>query len=78
MNPYYNLPPQQHAAQLFADLFNSDEAVWHSLRQRRRPRRKLLKMLKKKQHKALDLMEFTVVRPSDDCIAHSWQDALRK
>ena len=71
MNPYNNLPRSQHTVQHFIDLFNSDERVWRALEKRRRRRQRLLR-LTKKQHRALDRLEFAATRPPDDCIAQSW------
>ncbi len=50
-----------------AHQFNLDEHLWHSLKERRRLRRKLLR-LSSKQHKELDLRDYNSARPPDDCI----------
>ena len=68
MRTYYNLPVEQRPLQSLVDLFNSDEALWQKLETHRQMRRKLFKKLTKKQHKALNLLEFTATRPLDDCI----------
>lgn len=66
---YPNLPRNQHDIQRLVDQFNADEAHWRSLEPRRRLRRRILRRLKKKEHRALDLLEFPRLRPADDCIA---------
>jgi len=68
MNPYYNLPPEQRAAQRFVDQFNADERLWKKLEPRRRARRKLLPFLSRKELKKRDLLEFATARPPRDCI----------
>ena len=78
MNPYYNLPSQQREVQRLVDLFNSDEAVWRKLEKLREMRRRLLKRLTKKQHTALDLLEFAAARTSDDCISRPQEESIRK
>lgn len=65
---YPSLPPHQQDTQLRVDAFNVDETHWRSLEPRRRLRRKILR-LTKKQHGALDRLEFAVTRLPDDCIA---------
>lgn len=66
---YPNLPGSQRDSQRLVDQFNADEAHWRSLEPRRRLRRKILRRLKKEEHRALDLLEFSKLRPADDCIA---------
>jgi len=67
MNFCYNLPPCQRGAQRLIEQFNNDEALWSFLGQRRQRRRKL--RLTKEQRRALDLLDFELHRPPDDCIA---------
>lgn len=68
MKPYPNLPAQQWAAQHLIDTFNANEMLWHLLRIARKRRRKVLQRLTKKQHKVLDLLEFSAQRLPDDCV----------
>ncbi len=68
MNPYYNLPPEQRGTQRWVDQFNADERLWKKLEPRRRARRKLLRWLSRKKLKTLDLLEFAMARPPQDCI----------
>jgi hypothetical protein len=68
MNPYYNLPPERRATQRLVDQFNADERLWEKLEPRRRARRKLLPCLSRKKRKKLDLQEFAMARPPQDCI----------
>jgi hypothetical protein len=77
MKPYYNLPLHQRYLQQLVDQFNSDEAVWRSLEKYRRLRRKLLRRTKK-QHKALDFLEFAAARQPDDCIGRAWFEPRRR
>ena len=63
-----NLPDRQQSLQRLIDQFNTDEAFWQRLEERRQLRRKALRRLTKKQRHALDLLEFTRLRPLDDCI----------
>ena len=67
MTRYPNLPQNQQNVQRLIDQFNQDEAFWQSLEVRRHARRKILPRLKE-QHQALDLLEFTALRPADDCV----------
>jgi hypothetical protein len=69
MMNYPNLLRNQHEIQRILDQFNADETRWRSLEPRQRLRRKILRRLKKKEHRALDLLEFAKLRPADDCIA---------
>ncbi|MBI4418809.1 MAG: hypothetical protein HY563_08525 [Ignavibacteriales bacterium] len=64
-----NLPPFQRRTQELAYQFNRDERFWRSLAGRRRLRRKLMPWLTRKEHQALDRLEFSRLRPPDDCIA---------
>ncbi|MBI4810694.1 MAG: hypothetical protein HY800_04495 [Ignavibacteriales bacterium] len=68
MQPYYNLPVIQRTIQCLVEKFNADEMLWHSLQHTRKLRRKTLKQLTPKQHQALDLLEFSALRPQDDYI----------
>ena len=36
MNPYYNLPPEQRAAQRLVDQYNSDAQLWKTVEPKRR------------------------------------------
>jgi hypothetical protein len=68
MRRYPNLPRNQRDIQPLVDQFNADEAHWRGLEPRRRLRRKILRRLKKKEHRALDLLEFAKLRPAGDCV----------
>lgn len=68
MNPYYNLPLEQRRVQRLVAQFNADERLWRSLARNRRQRRKLFPFMPVKLQKQLDLLEFTVTRPPEDCI----------
>jgi len=70
MNPYCNIPTPQHEAQRIIDRFHCDETHWRSLENRRKLRRGQLNELTEKEHKQLDLIEFTASRTPDDCIGH--------
>ncbi|MEX1139695.1 MAG: hypothetical protein WEF53_10175 [Bacteroidota bacterium] len=65
---YTNLSDLQREPQQLADQFNHDEAFWRSLAGRRRLRRKLLPWLTRREQKELDLLEFSRLRPLDDCV----------
>ena len=69
MNQYDNLPPEQRRTQRLVDQFNTDERLWESLEIRRRVRRKARPRLSRRNHLALDLLEFARTRPVQDCIA---------
>ena len=68
MNLYYNLPPEQMAAQRLVDQFNADERLWEKLEPRRRARRKLRPRLAREELRRLDLQEFAKAKPPPDCI----------
>lgn len=68
MNPYYNLPPEQHMTQRLVDEFNADERLWKKLEPKRRACRKLRPRPSRKGLKELDLLEFGRARPLQDCI----------
>ena len=72
MNPYPNLPSEQHRVQRLADQFNTDERLWESLEPRRQARRKSKPKRSAKKLKALDLREFAKARPPQACIGE-WQ-----
>jgi hypothetical protein len=63
-----NLPPFQGETQQLADRFNRDEHFWHSLKGRRRLRRKLVPWPTEQEQKLLDQLEFSRSRPPEDCI----------
>lgn len=73
MNPYHNLPREQHATQRLVDQFNADERLWKALEPNRRARRKTRPKLSRKQAKVLDLLEFAKARPPQDCIGQRIQ-----
>lgn len=68
MNPYSNLPPEQHRVQRLVDQWNADEALWRKLELRRRLRRATRRKLSETQHRELDLREFARAKPPVDCI----------
>jgi hypothetical protein len=68
MNPYHNLPPEQHMVQRLVDLWNADECLWRKLEPRRRLRRAFRKNLNKTQLLELDLREFAKAKPPLDCL----------
>ena len=68
MNLYSNLPlEQRRAGQLVAE-FNADAQLWRSLAGNRRLRRKLHPRLSVRIQKQLDLIEFSAMRPLQDCV----------
>ena len=77
LNPYHHLPHRQRDVQRIADLFNADEAHWRKLEPRRQLRRKILR-LTKKQHEALDRLEFAATRPLDDCVGRSQEESKNR
>jgi hypothetical protein len=68
MNPFYNLPVQQHGLQHRVDKWNADESLWRKLAPKRRLRRKLLRRLGRRTLRELDFREHAAARPPDDCI----------
>ena len=68
MTPYYHLPPQQRRVQQLVAQFNADEQLWRSLEAKRRRRRKVHPRMSAKLRRQLDLLEFTVSRPPQDCV----------
>ena len=56
MNPHYNLPPEQRAAQRLVDQFNADEALWRKLEPLRRLRRKAHPPLSRTKLKRLAML----------------------
>ena len=68
MNPYYNLPPEQRRVQQLVTQFNADEQLWRSLEGKRRLRRRLYPRLSAKLRKQLDLLDFAMARPLEDCV----------
>lgn len=66
---YPNLPRSQWRTQRMVEAFNAEEALWHRLERRSKRRRKVLRRLSRKQHEALDLLEFAAAKPPVDCIA---------
>ena len=68
MNPYYNLPREQRRVQQFVTQFNADEQLWRSLEGKRRLRRRLYPRLSDKLRKQLDLLDFAMARPLEDCV----------
>ena len=68
MNPYCNLPPEQRRVQQLVTQFNADEQLWRSLEDKRRFRRRLYPRLSAKLRKQLDLLDFAMARPLEDCV----------
>jgi len=68
MNPFPNLPPEQHELQRRVDRNNAEEALWRKLAPRRRLRHKLLRVLGKRALHELDLRELATARPPEDAI----------
>ena len=76
---YLNLPQSQWCTQRIVDAFNAEEALLRQrrmslwlrckLERRRKLQRKVLRRLSRKQHAALDLLEFAAARPTVDRIA---------
>jgi hypothetical protein len=71
MNLYYNLPSKQRLVQQLVTVFNRDEQLWESLKNKRRLRRMLFPWLSKKQQKQLDLLDFAKARPPQDCVGRT-------
>jgi hypothetical protein len=69
MNPYSNLPPEQHGVQRLVDQFNADERLWQTLHGQRRLRRKGRHRLSRRKHKALDLLEFAKAKAPSDAVS---------
>jgi len=68
MNPYYNLSSEQQRVQKLVDRFNADERLWRRLEGKRRFRRRLYPRLPAKLRKQLDLLDFAMARPLEDCV----------
>ena len=77
MKSHPHLPDAQQFLQRLADKFNADEALWQKIEQQRLLRRKTLRRLTKKQRGALDLLEFTLSRPPDDCIGFEVENSTK-
>jgi|688.fasta_scaffold650427_2 hypothetical protein len=54
MNPYCNLPPEQHRLQRLVDRFNGERRWEERMAPRRRVRRALRPQLTEEQHRELD------------------------
>ncbi len=59
---------QQQNLLRLVQQYNLEENIWHSLKERRQKRRKLLR-LSNRQHHALDIAEYENAKPPQDCIA---------
>jgi hypothetical protein len=68
MNLYNNLSPEQRRVQQIVALFNADEQLWESLEDKRRLRCRLFPRVSAKRQKQLDLLEFDMARPPQDCV----------
>ena len=68
MNPYCNLPQEQRRVQRLVARFNADEHLWRSLEGKRRLRRRLYPRLPANLRKRLDLLDFAMARPLEDCV----------
>jgi hypothetical protein len=68
MNLHNNLPPEQRRVQQIVARFNADEQLWRNLEGKRRLRRRVFPRVSAKRQKQLDLLDFDVARPPQDCV----------
>jgi hypothetical protein len=68
MSLYYNFVPTQRRVQQLVELFNKNEQLWESLETQPRLRRRLFQRLSPKVRKQLDLLDFAMACPPQDCV----------
>jgi hypothetical protein len=68
MNLHNNVPTEQRRIQQIVARFNADEQLWRRLEGKRRLRRRVFPRVSAKRQKQLDLLDFDVERPPQDCV----------
>ena len=59
---------EQRRLRRLVQLFNNNERLWNSLEGKRRLRRRLFRRLSPKVHKQLELLDFAITCPPQDCV----------